>query len=213
MIRGKKWLLKPLIIISLSLCVMGLMWVKYQADIKILKTTYQQERKVELETISKNVEEKLQYVYQTIRTMSFVPGVRKIDRHAEQFDKDARATIQQLYNNAYLNIKLSEIYLLPQTLDPDKIDEITKKNEEPIMTFDEFIASGFAEEKNEKEATTAQTPPKLEEVEIFEYRLMKNQLEYLGQHFSTNNSFQDLNVPMVSGPEVVTCDNAEFNEE
>jgi len=194
-----------ILILLISLFIVGGLWLKYRSDIAVLKTNYKKEKAAEVMAVKMNLEEKFRYIYQTIRTMSLVPGVRKIDRYAENFDPDAKATIQQLYNNAFLNIQLSEIYLLPKTLDADKIDPHTKKPEEPIVTFDELIVGD--QKKEEKEEVK-----KLEEVEIYEYRLMKTQLEDLARRFPKSSSFNGLEVPLVSGPEVITCDNSEFTQ-
>ena len=43
--------------------------------------------------------------------------------------------------------------------------------------------------------------PKLEEVEIFEYRLMKKQLAYLARTYPTNKDIKGLEVPVVTGEE------------
>jgi methyl-accepting chemotaxis protein len=197
-------------IVSVSICA-GMIF-KYISDIESLKNTYKVEKLAEIKSVKSVIQEKFRYVYQTIRTMSLVPGVRKLDRYAKHFDPDAKMSIQQLYNNAYLNIQLSEIYLLPKSIDPDVIDPVTKKPEEPITTFDELVLSDVLKDKDEEEAKDPTAPPKLEETEIYEYRLMKKQLQYLSEHYGNRNSFKDLNVPVVSGPEVVTCDNAEFTE-
>lgn len=97
----------------IAMCVLGIwgFWAKYRSDVASFKKMYQQEKQTQITTTIHKLEERLRFVYQTIRTMSFAPGVRKIDRYGKQFDEDARATVQQLFNNAYLNIKLSEVFL------------------------------------------------------------------------------------------------------
>lgn len=203
----KKYLFK----IAFSSMLLGMVtlfsWFKYQNDIKTLQHSYRQEKSDEVKSVALQIEEKLNYIYQTIRTMSLVPGVRKIDRYAKNFDQDARATIQQLFNNAYINIKLSEIYLLPSALNPDHIDPVTNKSEEPIATFDEFIASGYAQESI---SSTPLDGSKVEEIEIYEYREMKKQLEYFATHAPSTKSFKDLEVPLLTSKDVITCDNSEF---
>ncbi len=181
-------------------------WAKYQTDINQLKESFSESKTTEAKQIAQFVEEKFRYVYQTIRTMSLVPSVKKIDRYGKNFEDDAKASVQQLYNNAYLNIKLSEVYLLPKSIDPEKIDPNTKKPEEPILTYDEFLASGEAK-KEEKEEVK-----KIPEVEDFEYALMKKQMEFFNEYYPDSSKLKDLDIPMVSGPEQITCDNAEFTE-
>jgi methyl-accepting chemotaxis protein len=181
---------------------------KYTNDIAIMKENFKKQNKIQSEILAKTIEEKISYLYQSIRTMSLIPGVRKIDRYAKNFDHDAKATVQQIYNNAYTNIQLSEIYILPKSMDPEKIDPVTKKPEEPIITFDEFIVSNGADDKAKIDEES-----KLDEVEIEEYHLMKKQLAELAVKFPDNHSMKSLDIPVISGPEVVTCDNSEFTIE
>jgi methyl-accepting chemotaxis protein len=184
----------------------GLQIIKLKKDINKAKFEYRKTKDLELNQIATQVDAKLTYLYQSIRTMSLMPGVRKIDRYGKSLDRDATMSLQQLFNNAYLNIRMSEIYVLPSSLDPDRIDPVTKKPEEPIITFDEFrmtIADKTSEDKK----------PEFEEVEEHEYRLMKNQLKSLKRQYPTSSTFKDLNVPLVSGPPVITCDNSDFKKE
>lgn len=55
-------------------------------------------------------------------------------------------------------------------------------------------------------------PPEIPEVEEYEYRLMKTQMEFFAKNFPARDSFKDLNVPVLSGPKVISCDNAEFTK-
>jgi methyl-accepting chemotaxis protein len=50
-----------------------------------------------------------------------------------------------------------------------------------------------------------------EEIEIYEYRLMKSQLAWMTDHCPTDAAIKGLTWPMISGPEVVTCDNSRLN--
>lgn len=187
--------------ISLSL---GFIW-KYQSDKEKIQHEYLISKKAEAESKVDELKSKLTYLYQSLRTMSFIPGVRKVDRYGKNLDLETKETLQQLFNNAFLNIKMSEIYVLPPSIDPDKIDPVTKKNEEPIITFDTFKVE--YEPKKDDEAK-----PEIEQVEEFEYRLMKTQLASLAEKYPNRSNIKDLEVPMVAGPVVVTCDNAEFTK-
>jgi hypothetical protein len=193
-------------IASLGLGFWSFLSYKHNSDIDQLKSNYLSEKAHTTESIAKNVEEAFKAFYQGLRTMTLLPGVINIDRYGTNFHLDSKKAMQQIYNNTFLNVTLSEVYLLPKELNPDRIDPNTKKPEEPILTFDEFITSStISEEKVEEK-------PKLEEVEIFEYRLMAKQLSYLRSQFSNRSSFKDLNVPAVMGEPVITCDNSEFSQ-
>ncbi len=178
----------------------------FKSDIDEMKRSYIQEQKLETAAIATNLESHFKAFYQGLRTMTLLPGVRNIDRYGKSFHPDSKLAMQQIYNNTYVNVTLSEVYILPRELDPERIDPITKKPEEPIITFDEFIV-GPAKAENE-----AEEGEKLEETEIYEYRLMKKQLIYLREHFPNNKSFKGIDIPGVMGEPVITCDNSEFTK-
>lgn len=95
---------------------------------------------------------------------------------------------------------MSEIYLVQKSLDPEKMDPKTKKLEAPYYTLDNHIS----------EAQPSTVEHKLEEVEIYEYRTMKEQFVYFSNKYPKNSSFKELDVPALMGNEVITCDNSEF---
>lgn len=200
--------LATLFVAIVAFLVSGLWFAKYRQDLGALKASFISEQKIIHQNQAKAIEEKFSYIYQAIRTMSFLPGVRNIDRYAKKFDENARASVQELYNNAFLNINLSEIYILPATLDPERNDAHTLQPEAPITTFDEFLTAKDNYKKPPEEKKDEST--KLVEEESFEYRLMKTQLEDLRQQYPTLQSFEGLKVPLASGAPVITCDNAEF---
>lgn len=177
-------------------------------------SAFKEQKTNALAQTSETIETKLNEVYRTLRTMSLLPGVRSIDRYGVNFEGDAKKTVQQLYNNAYTSIQLSEIYILPPTLDPHKLDPKTGKNEEPIVTFDELIVETHSTPNINQQSKVEQEEEKkqFEEIEIYEYELMKEQLSTLAQKFPTNTTFNALEVPLLSGQEVITCDNSEFTE-
>ncbi len=188
----------------LALVLTGGQFWKYRNNLESFKTLYREQKNTEVDKTVSEIDSKLSYFYQSMRTMSLLPGVKKVDRHGTNLDDDAKMSLQQLFNNAYLNIKMSEIYVIPADLDPEKIDPVTKKSEEPIITFDEFRMTLKKDEVEKK--------PELEEVEEFEYKLMKTQLAFLKEKYPTQASFKDLNVPVISGKPVITCDNADFTK-
>ncbi|NOS74804.1 MAG: response regulator, partial [Methyloglobulus sp.] len=108
---------------------------------------------------------------------------------------------------------MSEVYIVPADLNPDKIDPVTGKLEEPIMMFDQLIVGHSLDEGNK-----SKTPGKneeelepLEETEIYEYKLIQEQLGWLKQYYPTMDKFEGINLPVISGREVITCDNSRFS--
>ena len=157
------------------------------------------------------VEDKLRSIYENIRTLTFLPSVRNIDRHGTNLSEEGRATIQQVYNNLASNVAVSEVYIVPESLDPDKIDPVTGKPEEPILMFDELIVNAAShrptsDTRDERLPKYAGAP----EVETFEYRQLKQQIAWLRQNFATSAAIDGLQVPVIGGPEVITCDNSKY---
>ena len=78
---------------------------------------------------AKRAEDTLRSIYENVRTLTFLPSVRKIDRWATNLDEEGQATIQQVYNNLASNVAVSEVYVLPVDFDPDRRDARTGKLE------------------------------------------------------------------------------------
>lgn len=156
-----------------------------------------------------NLENSLQQIYQNLRTISLLPSVRKISRHAENLSPDDLLSIQQIYNNLAYSVNVSEVYIVPADLDPDAIDPVTNNLQEPIKMFDQLITYL---NKNEKKKEIDDSNILQPEIEIYEYRLMVKQFEWYRENYPTSDRISGLNLPMISGPNVITCDNTEYNQ-
>jgi signal transduction histidine kinase len=154
-------------------------------------------------------------IYENMRTLAQLPSVRAIDRHATDFSDEAHVTFQQVYNNLASSVDVSEVYIVPIDLNANKIDPVTLKNEEPILMYDQLIFnSGSGMSLPQRQASTRQLksqayagPP---EVEKFEYAQLMEHAAWLQKHYPTNNDVNGLNVPFISGSEIITCDNTIF---
>jgi diguanylate cyclase (GGDEF)-like protein len=167
--------------------------------------------------VARRVQGSIRSIYENIRTLTLLPSVRNIDRHGDNLGSDGRETIQQVYNNLASNVAVSEVYIVPVDLDPDKIDPVTGKAEEPILMFDQLIAHGgmFAKEADPFEAAKTEKPTDAEEpeeVEIYEYHQLRDQFQWLRERYPDLSAFEGLNAPVISGPEIITCDNTEYGK-
>lgn len=182
----------------------GLNW-KYRTDINSALTHYKLESHEQSLAVEHRIENSFQQMYQGLRTMARLPGVQSIDRYAKHFDGNAKGAVQEIYNNLGSNVAMSEVYIVPLDLDADQIDPVTKTNQAPIITFDHLIINRNGDSK---EADTSG----LEQTEIYEYRLMKQQLAWMQQKFPSEKSVHGLDYPALSGPEVITCDNSKYSK-
>ena len=154
-------------------------------------------------------------IYENIRTLASLPSVRTIERHGQNLSDEAHVTFQHIYNNLAAGVAVSEVYILPINLEPEKIDPVTLKPEEPILMFDQLIVNAGAKlslaERQLAPGSIVDTPfmgPP--EVEIHEYRQFKEHAAWFKQHYPTRDKINGLNVPFISGPEIITCDNTFF---
>jgi len=146
------------------------------------------------------IQSQIRLIADELDTISRLPAIRRIDRHATALDEDSRDTIKQIYDSLARNIDVSEVYVVPRGLDPDRIDPVTSKPEAPILMFDSEIADG----------AEGDSAPKPFEAEIYEYHLLKKQMVWLGAHAPTVASLKDGRRPLIAGPLVITCDNSVF---
>lgn len=213
--------------------------LKSEKDEAVALEKYRAASQVEAQATAKKVQDAFTQIYQNIRTIGALPSVRKIDRHGKNIDDDAHQSIQQIYNNIASNVAVSEVYVVPVTLDADKIDPETGQSEAPILMFDELIIGAqakkeeapapaadpkaSADSKKQPEAPAAPAPapaaptastekPKLEEVETYEYRLLKEQMQWLSAHFPRLDGIKGLDVPFIGGTDVITCDNSDYEK-
>ena len=107
---------------------------------------------------------------------------------------------------------MSEVYIVPVDLQPDFLDPNTGRLQEPITTFDELIV-GRSAAGDHTEIESGERVEALEEIEIFEYRLMRFQLDWMAKNFPDVKDFEGLDYPVIAGSEVVTCDNTRYHPE
>ncbi len=198
-----------LLIVLAGVELAALVHWKYQSDIKTAREHYRHESHAQSEAVAYNVERVFRSMYQGIRTIALLPGVRSIDRYGKNFDANARQTTQELYNNLASNVAMSEVYIVPLEMQPDTMDAHTHKLQEPITTFDQLIVGHHADQKEGKKEADLEV--KTPEIEIYEYRLMRKQLDWFRQHYPREEDIKGLEFPALCGREVITCDNSHYS--
>ncbi len=140
-------------------------------------------------------------IYQNLRTISRLPSVRAVDRQGTSLNADSVATIQEIYNNLASDVAVSEVYIVPRDLDADRIDPATGAPEKPIMMFASLLEDDDGG-KTEKHF----------EAEIYEYHLLHRQMQWFAKNLPARGAADDFDVPMISGAQVITCDNTVYNK-
>ncbi|MFZ4532592.1 MAG: methyl-accepting chemotaxis protein [Alsobacter sp.] len=168
----------------------GLIFINARHDGEAALTRHRARIDAEAAVQRQTLEDVLRDVYRNLRTISLLSGVTRIDRHGTNLSGNAHHSIAQIYANLASAVSVSEIYILPASLDPDRTDPVTGKPEEPILMFDGEVAGRGG---------------RAEGVKIHEYRQMRDQLAVLARKVPTRPAaVQDYAI--LSGPEVITSD-------
>ena len=198
---GRNWLVGYAGIVAIGLLLAGLVWWQTERDAAVALDRYRAQAAADTASAARRVQDALTQTYQNIRTISLLPSVRGIDRHASNLSDSDKQSVQQIYNNLHSNVAVSEVYIVPVDLEPDAIDPVTGAPQVPILMFDDAIG-----------ADGTYDPGKPEQVEIYEYRQLRAQNRWLAQHYPRQDAIKGLEVPVVSGAEIITCDNSEFEK-
>ena len=196
-------------IAAVSLVLIGGVFVKSAGDVSHAKARFRADQHEASLGVNKDLEGQFNQIYQSLRTISYLPSVRKISRHGENLDADGKQSIQALYNNLASNVAVSEVYVVPADLNPDKVDPATGKHEVPTLMFDTLITGAAPAAAEAEDAASGSKP---EEVEIYEYHLFQQQMTWLRANAGDIRKIDGLNTPMISGPSVITCDNTDYDK-
>ena len=202
------------VIAASSLGLAAFIYHDAEKEYKTAIANYRLESHHRAELVQRKIEATFQHIYQNLRTIGHLPSVRSIDRHAETLSDNDRIAIQEIYNNLAGNVSISEVYILPSDFNPDAVDPKTGKPEEPIIMFDELIVGRTAadyKKSPEKELVKEdEKPSSVEELETYEYHLLREQIEWMKKNYPAMEMSVGMEVPAISGREVITCDNSRY---
>ena len=108
-----------------ALLLIGLMYGRFKLQRSDDLMHYRVEQHAEGSDAAMRIDAVFASVYENLRTIARLPGVRALERNGENFDANARLTVQEIYNNMASRVTLSEVYLVPLNFDPDAINPKT----------------------------------------------------------------------------------------
>jgi methyl-accepting chemotaxis protein len=174
---------------------------KAKSDLNTARARFWSESHANALLATASAQQQFNYIYTNIRTISRLPSVMSIDRHATNISQNDTTTIQELYNNLGSEVDVSELYVVPATLNADLIDPVTGAPQTPILMFDDLIADDAG----------GGNVTKRFEAEIYEYHLLHHQMQWLALHVPNRKATDAFNIPMIAGGQVITCDNTFYN--
>jgi methyl-accepting chemotaxis protein len=188
-------------ILLFAACGATAIYLKARSDFNSAEQRFRSESHAETLLAATAAQQQFTYIYQNLRTMSRLPSVKSIDRHATNISQNDTTTIQELYNNLGSEVDVSEVYIVPASLDADQIDPVTDAPQTPILMFDDLISD---------DAGGGNVTRRFE-AEIYEYHLLHHQMQWFGKNVPNVKTTDGFNIPMISGPQVITCDNTVYN--
>ena len=225
--RGRFWF-GYVGILAVGAVLAGAVGSYWWSDYGVVRDRYLANSKADARFVTDEVQTAFTSIYQNLRTLSFLPGLRAVDREGDNLSPESLTTFQQIYNNLADSVAVSEVYVLPIGFDPEKLDPATGHHEAPTLAFDQLIAPshvaaggdpGAAQDGSGESAVPAAQDfvglpddAGLPQVEIQEYRELVKQLAWLKAHYPTIDSIHGMDVPMVASPELITCDNTYFDK-
>jgi signal transduction histidine kinase len=135
-------------------------------------------------------------------TLSFLPSVRKIDRHGLSLGADGQETIQQVYNNLAKNVEVTKVYITPLSFDAKALDAATGKLEEPIMALDQMMVRS----KTSSRGAGSSSFPIPAAVKVQEFKQLQRHLQWFKINYPDIERVKTSAVPMISGQEIITSD-------
>ncbi len=164
---------------------------------------YIESQQIKSEDYTKRVNSFFSALNDNLGTLSFLPSVRKIERHGHNLGIDGQETIQQVYNNLAKNVDVAKVYIVPVNFDANNLDLVTGRAEEPILMLDQILPrskiSGSA-----SVSTSSSFPPASR---LPEFQQMQKQLQWFKINYPDIARLKTSAVPMISGPEIITSDN------
>ena len=204
------------LIIMIGVFLGCLLEMRHQNDVKGAIQHFRDIQLAKTKSDVSQIENRLTHLHQNLKAISFLPGVRSLQRHAENADASTLTTVSELYFNLSYELDISEIYIVPADFNPDAVDPVTGHDEEPIIAFDGLI--GKKDSPNSEHKIRPRVPgTPLGDIgdgtrgdETQEYLLLKDQISWLSQNAMRLEPGFEHNIPMISGRETITSDNSEF---
>jgi len=174
--------------------------VRFEANRQYLVAwqQYLESRQADSKDYTKRVGSFFSVLNDNLGTLSFLPSVRKIDRHGANLGPDGRETIQQVYNNLAKNAAVLKLYIVPLNFDSKKLDLVRGKMEEPVLELNGIRSRS----KTIGVDPVSDSPARPEKSNIPEFQEAQRQLQWFKINFPYIQRVRSYALPMISGREV-----------
>jgi len=198
-----------LLIVAVGLS--GLVEEKRRRDAVAATECLVEERSREALVVRRDLEQQFRGVYQGLRTIARLPGVRAIPplrpgalRLAPpEIAPDSLAVIHDIAEHLAATARVARLSIVPYPFDPDGLDPAGRLPRSPLLRLDSAPPPGIRPEGEDEGRGDA----------IAENRLILRQLQWLAQNHPAESTIEGIRHPAISGPEVGSGGAARFDAE
>ena len=200
------------IILLVGVAAIWLLILKFNADYDSAKKEYIVSSSLQSHSVAHANRGILLTIYQNLRLVSLLPGIRSYSEN-HKLGRETLLTMQQIYNNLFLNIGISDLVVFSNDFDPSVINPETGKIHEPIVIFDsaqELSALNLLE-STDKVLSNHEEHLHTEVNKLPEYLSITKQFKKLRQDYPDYSKIKQLNLPMSADSNVIINKDNEYN--
>jgi hypothetical protein len=183
---SKEWYTVGGLVMLSLVAIYGVIW-KSSADLENALALYKKDSSVQLQSVTKDVEDYFSDIRRDLRLLAKIPGIRNF-RGEDALNSSSKETVLAIYQVLKSNFGVEELHITPVGYDP-RINDVDGNPYSPWATFDGTIY--FQNWTRSKEAL-----PRLETI--------SNQIELFKNKFETEASYDTKSYPFLIGADKST---------
>ena len=189
------------IFIALAI-VFGLeMFQGYKEDSQKCLDQFQRDAQAEATNTARRLEDLLTRIYQSVRTVARLPGVRRLERRVTpgftgvglSFDSDTHLAAREIYLDLSSSFEVSELSIVSMDFDPDRLDPATGQSYIPMVSFGASLS---------RRAVPASALGSNDRLGVSEYRQIRSQLDWFAETYPTQGTMDGIDAPALLSPEI-----------
>lgn len=195
-------------LLLLAVGLSGLAHEKLRRDLAAAGECHVEERHTEALIARRDLEQRFRSIYEGLRTVARLPGVRALPSLrpgtlrvvTAEVPPDSLAVVREVAANLAASASVARLTIAPYPFDPDGLDPAGRLPRSPVLRIDSAPLPGFRPD--------GEAGPEVDDTA--ENRLILRQLQWLAQNHFDESTFDGIDPPAISGPEVGSGGAARF---
>ncbi len=198
---------KKIWLIVISILTFSTFWhvltiEKHKKDLISATESYQKTADKDYNLTYQNINDLVKQVYQKLKTISLMPGIRNINPGQNIPSEETIETIYQLFHNLGEEITVSKLHVSSINLNPDGSIDDKQSVLKPLVTIDSSLYPLNSSDKRYSVLTSqwdqAKKVNKLSLQESSEYRQIKEQMQWFEANYDSIDKIKN-EIPLSSG--------------